>query len=229
MKRIGIILLLVLLAHMAMGQPYLGLTGGWSASKAKLINPYMRTHSVYDGGADLGVTFKYYKPNPRADFYVEKLAGVQLELVLTHHGYRTHPQDSLEQPYRRLNTYLMLPTMAQFRFRLGGMAFVHVNVGPYMAYMLNAQTGEQRADGQFDMQPYQLKPLRDNRVDYGIIAGLGLSLELRWGVLQVEGRYGYGLGDMYNVNYLGNHSQSPASFQSVALCYMLRLGSPQKP
>lgn len=229
MKRLASILALVLLAHMALGQPYVGITGGWSASKAKLINPYMRTHIVYNGGPDYGLTFKYFKPNPRPDFYVEKLAGLQLELMLTHHGYRTHPQDSLELPYCRMNTYLMFPALAQFRFGMGRVAFIHINLGPYMAYMLNAQVGEQTPDGQFDMQPYQIKPLRDNRIDYGIIGGLGLGLELRWGVFQLEARYGYGLGDMFNVNYPNNHSQSPATFQSITLCYMLRLGKRQQP
>lgn len=219
-------LLFTLLPFWGQGQVYMGVQGGYTASKAKLMNPYQSTQMVYNSTLDYGLIFKYFNPNPNPNFLDERIAGVQIELLTSPHGYRTRfsADDTVSIPEKHVSNYLMLPALAQFRIGIKKMVYFHINAGPYLSYMLKAQHGSM-TNGKFDMHPYKINPLRDNRFDYGIIAGVGISFDMFFGTLQAEFRYGYGLGDLYNVSYPGNHSQSPATFQSGTLSYMYRLKS----
>lgn len=225
-KKLSLLLLGVLLPLIGMGQVYVGVQGGYTASNAKLMNPWQATKTYYSNTADYGIVFKYFNSNPNPNFIDERIAGVQIEALMSQHGYQTYvpEHDSISIPECRTSNYIVMPALAQFRLGFKRILYLHLNAGLYVSYMLNAQHGIM-SNGQYDMQPYEIKPLRDNRFDYGIMAGAGFSLDLFFGTLQAEFRYGYGLGDLYNVNYPGNYSQSPASFQSITLSYMYRFKS----
>lgn len=212
MKKKLLILLFVLTACNSFGQMYIGIKGGYTMSDVK-FSPFQSTKKLFGEGYDMGLMFKYFDAE-----YV----GFQAELHLTSRGYRSSINDTLGIMQKRVNQYIELPMFIQFRLNLS-VAYLHINLGPYFAYLLKAKEGNNQT-GKYELNDYNLHLLRDNRFDYGIAAGVGLSHDFKWGSLQVEGRYSYGLGDLFDVNYTDNPSQSPAMFQSVIVSYCYILG-----
>ena len=60
----------------------------------------------------------------------------------------------------------------------------------------------------------------DNRFDYGIAAGLGMELSTKVGHFLLEGRYYYGLGDIYDNSKRGYFSRSAHGAIMVKLNYL---------
>jgi hypothetical protein len=65
--------------------------------------------------------------------------------------------------------------------------------------------------------------LRDNRFDYGLIGGAGISHEFRWGVLQIEARILYGYSDLYDYKYADMPKESKAVAQNISFSYLYNI------
>lgn len=205
-------ILLVLISSNALAQKYIGIKGAYTMSNIKL-SPYTPTKKLFGYGYDYGIMYKQYD---------SKFVGLQAELHITNRGYRQEINDTLKIDNQRVNTYIELPAFMQFRVN-AKVAYLHVNIGPYFSYLLKAQEGNNQT-GSFELSEYELNIIRDNRFDYGIAAGIGLSHDFKFGSIQIEGRYSFGLGDLFNVDYPDNPSQSPVRFQSVIISYCYMFG-----
>jgi hypothetical protein len=165
----------------------------------------------------LGVSFKYYK---------EKYVGFQAELYTITKGYRV-PVDENDETnkttFKRVNTYIELPIFMQFRLNLT-FAYVHVQAGPYISYLISAKEGD-NSSGNYKMESVNFNVLRDNRVDYGLIGGGGLSHDFKWGTIQVEVRVSYGFGDLYKHTYTDMPDQSKSVTQAINIGYFYRFGT----
>lgn len=211
-SKVLILILFMLATKTTFGQIYIGIKGAYTMSDVRLT-PKIKTKMLFGAGYDYGIIFKHFDT---------KYVGLQAELHATNRGYRTLLDDSLKVEYKRINTYIEFPSFMQFRVNFGSV-FLHINIGPYFSYLIQAQEGDNHT-GTLALKEYKLNTLRDNRFDYGIAAGVGLSYDFKWGTIQAEGRYSYGLGDLFDVNYANNPSQSPAMFQSVIVSYCYRFG-----
>ncbi|HDP76112.1 MAG TPA: PorT family protein [Bacteroidales bacterium] len=196
------------------GQTYVGVKGGYTMSDIAFL-PVQSTRMLFADGLDYGLVFKHFNL---------KYFGFQAELYRVKRGYRK-PIDIAELGdtlYKRVNSYVELPIMMQFRLNLKLLTF-HFNVGPYIAYLTQVREGD-NSSGDYQMSKMSINILRDNRIDYGLIGGLGLGRDFKWGSLYVEGRLGYGYGDMQKHTYPNMPKQSKAVFQSVNVGYLFHFG-----
>lgn len=192
------------------GQTYIGVKAGYTMSDIAFF-PVQNTSMLFADGLDYGVVFKYFNL---------KYFGFQAELYKVNRGYR-QPIDVAELGdtlYKRVNTYIELPILMQLRFNLK-LITLHFNAGPYIAYLTEVREGD-NSSGDYQMSKMSINILRDNRIDYGLIGGVGLSRDFKWGTLYAEGRVGYGYGDMQKHTYPNMPKQSKAVFQSVNVGYM---------
>jgi len=135
----------------------------------------------------------------------EKYFGLQCELLLTRRGikdrYDLYPQYNFE----RQLTYIELPAMAHVYFNIKKRSEVALDLGLKLGYFLmdsssgnldltfNNEVASMTAHG------YAHHSLDvDQKVDYGIQAGLGYEFKMSPSLsLQLQGRYYFGLGDIF--------------------------------
>lgn len=139
-------------------------------------------------------------------FISEKHLGLIAEVNYAQRGWTEEfdPADGFSYS-RRLN-YLELPFMTHIYF--GNKIRFIVNIGPEISILLNddQQMNQALADdvaarkaadpeAPIGVQYSSFDAL--NRVDYGIIGGIGLELKTGIGDFDLEGRYYFGLGDVF--------------------------------
>lgn len=170
-------------------------------------------------GAISGISLRYIE---------EKIFGLVVEANFTQRGW-----DELFEIdpyyYRRTLNYLEIPFLAHIYF---GSDKVHgfVNLGPQVGVMLY-----DTPSSNFDInnppafsEPNKIKesynmPVK-NIFDYGITGGLGVELRLDRHIVLLEGRYYFGLGDIY-----GNRKSDVFKGSSanrgflVSVAYMFRI------
>ena len=116
-----------------------------------------------------------------------------------------NPLTGVAETYRRDMTYLQVPILARMGWgrKRRGLQFFD-QAGPQVGYFLNEKTS-----ASFDITKPNLTDRTskivaqdsmsvEHRLDYGIAGGLGLELSVpKLGHFLVEGRYYYGLGDIF--------------------------------
>ena len=169
-----------------------------------------------------GVSFRYSE---------EKHFGLLVELNVEQRGWKENFEEAPFQ-YSRKFTYLQLPIMTHVFF---GSTMVRgfFNAGPEIGYMIG-----ESVTANFDVNDYmniegfpiynrytdQLTLPVKNKIDYGISAGLGLELiAKRKNSFMLEGRFYYGLGNVFGSRKKDAFSASTGMSIMVSLGYMYRL------
>lgn len=195
----------------ANAQLHIGVRGGYNISSVDFIPSY-KERSVYDRPLDMGLVVKHYDL---------KYLGFQGELNFTQRGFR-RPIDE-EHYYKRISSYLEAPLFIQVPVK-GKQLFAHLNVGATASYMLYSYHGDNTL-GEYAMEKYEISILRDNRFDYGLMGGLAVGYEFKFGIFQLEARYHYGFGDLYYYKFEGNPTRSPGRVQNISFTYLYNLSS----
>jgi hypothetical protein len=143
----------------------------------------------------------------------------------------------LPEEYQRMITYLQLPIFARMgwgRERSGFQAFFQV--GPQLGYYLNESTTTN-----FDIKNpnmyertssvnKQYEMPVENKLDYGIAGGLGLEFSNRHiGHFLLEGRYYYGLGNLYGNSKRDYFAISNFQNITVKLSYLFDIVKTKNP
>lgn len=174
MKRFALITLLCMLQGVAVAQLSVGVHGGLTLtgverSQAGRIDETYENLKGFDAGIDGSYAFNSW-------FSLR----AQLDVMQRNHRMQRHLNYIKPVYTDHVNTYLTLPLMADFSFgtqRLRG----HLLVGGYGAYWLNhrikgttyGMTDYEVFFNQFDEKsPFSSS---DRRVDFGTVAGVGLS------------------------------------------------------
>ena len=166
------------------------------------------------GGLTGGLTLRY-----TCEKYFKSICAIVAEVNVAQTGWKEDIKDADRQPvyyaddtdrlnplfYERKMTYLQIPLMARMgwgRERKGFQFFFQV--GPQIGVFLNESTSSNVVSGKATLnQRTSLVVAQDTmavekKFDYGIAAGIGLEFSHRkLGHFMVEGRYYYGLGDIY--------------------------------
>lgn len=157
-------------------------------------------------GPTLGVTARF-----SSELYFKIHCSLQVELNYARLGWREEVLDGNAMPlpdkYSRHQHYLQLPLLARLGFGREERGLMgYLVLGPQVGFLLGEKASRgshwtltdegvpDRPNGmyvQYDMSP-------DKKFDYGITAGLGLELNTKAGHFMVEGRYYYGLGDLWD-------------------------------
>ena len=169
--------------------------------------------SLY-GGKTAGLTLRY-----TCERYFKSICALVAEVNYVQAGWKQDILDVNDEPiyftddterserlrYNRRINYLQVPFMARMgwgRERRGLQAFIQL--GMQVGYCLSEST-DSNLDPQRSVTGLRSSVVVDqekmpveNKFDYGIVAGGGLELSLpRVGHVLLEGRYYYGLGNIY--------------------------------
>lgn len=189
------------------------------------------------GGYSIGLTGRY-----TCEKYFTMLCAVQLEANITQLGWKEdiktlsgssviNPETGIAEQYQRDQTYLQIPIFAHLSWGKeykGVNAFI--NIGPQIGISLGEKTkknyntpyiSDTSGEGRTNTIVAQESMPIENKFDYGIIAGAGIEIHLNHiGRIDIEGRYYYGLGNIYGDSKLDNFGTSNHSTIFIKLSYL---------
>ena len=201
------------------GQISVGGKGGVSLSRVN-FNPGVE--QIMLPGMTAGVMFRYIE---------EKNFGLIAELNMTQRGWKENLEES-DYKYSHRFTYLELPIMTHIFFgnqRIKGF----FNLGPEINVMLGNGIKSNFAYQDAADMKYFINDTRHieqmtmdikNRFDYGICGGAGMEINLNAKhSLLLEGRFYYGLTDVFPNHKTDIFSSSNSMTVTVTLGYFYRL------
>ena len=197
----------------------IGVNGGYVMSNVAFVTKVPQSML---GGITGGFSARY-----TCEKYFSSICAVTAEVNFAQIGWKEDILDKNDQPvplhtdpsqnlaYKRKMTYVQVPLLARLgwgRERNGFQAFIHL--GPQFGFFVNdkSETNFDVRDDAFNpgSKTYQYYNLRsshvvaqdtmavENKFDYGIAVGAGLEFSNRhFGHFLIEGRYYYGLGNIY--------------------------------
>lgn len=163
------------------------------------------------GGLTAGVTFRY-----TCEKYFQSICSIVAEVNIAQVGWKEAIEGFDNQPlyyadstdplhYERKMTYLQIPLFARLgwgRERRGLQGFFQI--GPQIGVFLSESTSTNLVPGYAPTEPrssnivaQESMPV-ENKFDYGIAGGAGIEFSAsKIGHFMLEGRYYYGLGNIY--------------------------------
>lgn len=173
---------------------YIGFGGGAYASSVDFVPSIPQNQKIdYFGG----LSVKYITQNH---------LGLILEANYSRRGWEEEYDAETEFSYRRTLNYIEVPFMTHVYF--GDKTRFIINIGPQISYLLNDKQEMSNAlaadvearqavdpNAPIGVQYSSLDQL--NRFDYGIVGGLGMTLQTGVGDFDLEGRYYFGLGNVF--------------------------------
>lgn len=219
-----LILLLALPASLMAAQRHyiphvhVGVHGGMSLSNQSFY-PSIKESML--SGAQFGVSFRYAE---------ERHVGLLAELNIEQRGWKENFEEDPFSFQRQL-TYIELPIMTHIFF---GSRTVKgfFNLGPEVGYMIGDKSTANfpymdlpAVDGFPANRRYeQMQMDISSRFDYGITAGAGVEFIIRRrNSITLEGRYYYGLGNIFPSSRKDVFSASRGSSIQITLGYLFRL------
>lgn len=172
-------------------------------------------------GATAGIQFRYTE---------QKNFALIAEVNFAQKGWENLYEET-DYRYRRTVNYIEVPVLAHIYF--GGKKRLFFNVGPQVGFVLGESTS-------CNFNVYDISSLPDfpnknktnaelttpveNKVDFGISAGLGGEFAFNpRNAINLEARFYYGIGNMFHANRQGPIRSSNAMAISVTLGYWFRL------
>ena len=189
----------------------IGVGGGYALNS---INFQPKVTQKMHGGYSIGMTGRY-----TCEKYFTMLCAIQMEANITQLGWTEkietlngksviNAETGIEEKYQRHQTYLQIPIFAHLSWgkeNKGVNAFI--NLGPQIGISLNEKTDKNYTTPNISGNSDEIRassviaqenmPI-ENKFDYGIIVGGGIEVHINHvGRFDIEGRYYYGLGNIY--------------------------------
>lgn len=210
-----------------------GVNGGYVMSNVG-FNPDIPQKNF--GGMTAGLSFRY-----TCEKYFKSICAIVGEVNLTHTGWREDILTVTDQPvinavtglpekYERRMTYIQVPILArlgwgrerngfQFYFQAGPQAGFFLGEKVKSTFNFADRNVADRIGAQKDAAQDSLSI--KHKFDYGITAGLGLEWSHpKFGHLMLEGRYYYGLGDIFGNSKRDYFGRSNINSIVIKLTYM---------
>ncbi len=196
--------------------------GGQAGATFSRVNFSPSVPQSLQSGIVVGGAFRYVE---------EKHFGLIAELNVEQRGWK-EKFDGYDYAYQRRFTYIQLPVLTHVYF---GSNKIHgfFNAGPEIGYMIassvksnfdydNVGSVEGFPSTNRNVDQYRLKV--KNHLDYGISAGLGLEwFQSHKQSFRLEGRFYYGLGDVFSNHKTDPFSASNSMMVMVTLGYFYRI------
>lgn len=209
----------------------IGVNGGYTLSNVG-FTPKV-TQSLL-GGTTAGLSWRYV-----CEKYFSTICSIYGEVNYTQMGWKERILTTDNQPvinavsglpeqYSRTLNYLQVPVFAHLAWgkEHSGMQFFF-QLGPQFGYLLSEKTitnfnfKDRNTADRSNVVCAQDTMAVENKFDYGIAAGAGVELSVRRvGHFLLEGRYYYGLGNIYGDSKRDYFSKSNNSSIVVKLTYL---------
>ena len=186
-------------------------------------------------GVNGGATFSGVRFNPRVPqsslmqysggivvrYISEKHFGIQGELNYSQRGWKDLTDEIYLNEYYRSLDYLELPLMTHLYFTMGKGARLVINIGPQVSYNLNEKKVlKLHGDDPEETSYYNLDLYQ--KFDYGIKVCMGLEFRTGIGSFILDGRYYFGLSDIFNNTKADIFAASANQVIGVNLSYLFR-------
>ena len=142
-----------------------------------------------------------------------KNIGVQVDLIYSEKGWGQVLGDSSQNSVKNIISYIELPAYLRWTL-LGKRKFnIAINAGCYAAYAIDAKTTFEN-DQKLEEVVAEYDINTDNRGDFGVLIGLGVSYKFPIGTFQVEGGARIGMGNILATNPITR--ENPAISTNIA-------------
>ena len=211
-----------------------GPTAGWNITNIK-FTPKVEQKGL--GGFSGGVALRY-----TVEKYFSTICSIQLEMNYAQMGWKEDIKDINNNPvinattgaaenYSRTINYIQVPFLAHLAWgkEKKGLNFF-VNAGPQLGAYISEST---KSNFDFDKRNTtdrvssvvaQDTMKVEKKFDYGIAAGLGVEYSIpKVGHFLLEGRYYYGLGNIYGDSKRDYFASSNYQTISIRLTYLFDL------
>lgn len=220
--RLIIVVLLASISYQGMAQVSqyrsnfsLGVGGGLN------FNTVAFSPSIKQGthqGINAGIAARYI-----CEKYFAMICGVQVEVNLSQRGWKEKIEDGTGNTYQRTLNYVEIPFLAHLAFGPERGVRFFINAGPQIGLYLSDKEEMGGDPWNPSYRPggvtHQYGKAPDNSFDYGIAGGLGLEVRTGAGNFLAEGRYYYGLSDIYGNSKRDYFSRSGNSTIGARITY----------
>lgn len=172
----------------------IGLSGGMNLNRMEM-QPSIRQglHQGVNGGFHVRYT---------SEKYFSMICSTQLEVNFSQRGMIEDFDDGTANYYSRLANYIEVPFFAHVSWGKEKRGFqFFLNLGPQFGFHLS-ESEKYNGDWKPENRPSTIRPLygkkTENKFEYGIAGGLGLEYRSSIGNFFIEGRYFYGLSDIFH-------------------------------
>ena len=174
----------------------IGASIGWNMNRRNFVPSIKQS---YKQSPIIGFTARYI-----CEKYFTCIAGVQAEVNYNNMGWKEKIEDGSNNTYSRDLHYIEVPILMQMGWgrELRGFKFVFM-AGPQFGFLIGDEAHYGGDPWNTSNRPqhvvYQYDHAPDRKFDYGIAGGLGLEYSHpKVGHFIIEGRYYYGLGNIYH-------------------------------
>lgn len=216
-------LLLSFVANAQIEQPRrileVGFAGGMSMNKMD-FQPTIR--QTYLNGINGGISLRY-----TSEKYFSMICAAQMEVNFSQRGWKEDFDDETGNSYSRTLNYIEVPLLAHLSWgkEERGLQFF-VNLGPQFGFFIG-DSEEYIGSWTPEERPQSIRPVYGKEVekkfDYGIAGGLGVELKTKAGNFFVEGRYYYGLSDIYGNSKTDDFGRSANQTIYIRAGYSIRI------
>lgn len=228
MRRLSLILIACIVAIKTMAQVgelrdnvSIGFNGGYNLSSVD-FSPTIKQglQPGYTGGATLRYT---------TEKYFALICAAQLEVNFAQRGWNETIDDGSDNTYRRTTNYIEIPFFAHLGWGKENRGFqFFINAGPQIGLFLSDEefygfTQEKPWDpsNRPNNQTAQYGKKVENTLEYGIAGGAGIELKTGIGNFIVEGRYFFGLSDMFGNSKADPFGRSANTTITVKITYLV--------
>lgn len=200
-----------------------GFSGGMGTSSVSFIPSIKQQLSL---GPIFGVSLRHV-----SEKYFFLICGTQLECNYASRGWTELIEDGSGNEYTRVANYIEVPFLAHLGFGREFRGFQgHFNLGPQVAYLIGEKEiyGGQKpwdVSNRPNQVTEQYGKAIENKLDYGVTASLGFEMRTGAGNFGLEGRYYFGLGNIYGItkkDYFGRCANSTISIRATYSFNLIR-------
>jgi hypothetical protein len=150
----------------------------------------------------------------------EEHFGIYGELNFSQRGWKERSDSVHLNRFSRSLTYIELPIMTHIYFGMGKRARVIFNIGPQIGYNIGEKIQEMLALDPETATYYGLKV--QQKFDYGLKGSIGFEFRTGIGSFILDGRYYFGLSDIYHNSRADIFQSSSNQVIGVNLSYLFR-------
>ena len=197
----------------------MGVAGGMNFNSIE-FQPQIRQKFLNGYGG--GLTLRY-----TSEKYFSMICATQLEINYSQRGWEEDFDDGTANSYIRTIDYIEIPFFAHVSWgkEERGLQFF-LNLGPQFGFFLNEKENY-KGDWAITDRPEALVPIYgkriENKFDYGLAGGLGVEWKTKAGNFFVEGRYYYGLADIFRNSKTDDFGRSANLTIYARIGYTIRI------
>ncbi len=197
----------------------IGVSGGMNFNRIE-FQPSIR--QGLQQGFNGGISARY-----TSEKYFSMICAAQIEVNFSQRGMIEDFDDGTSNNYSRQLNYIEIPFFAHVSWgkEERGLQFF-LNLGPQFGFLINEKE-HYNGDWNIEDRPITIVPLYgkavENKFEYGIAGGLGVEYKTKIGNFFIEGRYYYGLSDIFNNSKTDDFGRSANTTITARIGYSIKI------